>query len=171
MTQLDYDAMRTMARELYVPGEFGYGRIVKRLEQAFPGWAGEKHTVGRWVNEEKRLRVQKQKEASRKRDRHSTDPVRRAHSMRARVSGRKGYALDLEWFQTRLGAGVCEATGVPFDLTELKSPWSPEVDQIVADGGYSKENTQMVCRMYNMAKETNTHEDVLLLAKALVHKG
>jgi hypothetical protein len=83
----------------------------------------------------------------------------------------KGLAFDLthEWIYERVAKGVCEVTGIPFVLTgEGKNrPWSPSLDRIDPSQGYTRDNVQVVCWMYNAAKGVAGHEDVLKLAEAL----
>lgn len=64
--------------------------------------------------------------------------------------------LDREWFQTRLDAGVCELSGLPFDLTGYASvggrgPNIPSVDRINPSGGYTKDNCRMILWWLNRA--------------------
>ena len=78
--------------------------------------------------------------------------------------------LTREWFEERLAAGCCEVTGIPFDLNGKWAPFAPSVDQTDPGCGYTPENTKLVVFMYNMAKNTWKHEDVLKLAEALCQK-
>lgn len=66
---------------------------------------------------------------------------------------------------------ACEKTGLPFSKTGSgEQPWQRSVDQISPGAGYTEENTQAVCLIYNYAKHTWTHEDVVKFARALVAK-
>ena len=78
--------------------------------------------------------------------------------------------IDRHWVQERLSRGYCEVTGLPFivDSNAIKNPWAPSLDQIRPGQGYTPENTQVVVWIYNVAKGSWAHEDVLTLAQSLL---
>lgn len=78
--------------------------------------------------------------------------------------------ITKQWIQERLDRGCCEVTGLPFVLTanKIANPWSPSLDQIIPGKGYTPENTQVVVWVYNVAKGSWVHEDVLVFANALL---
>jgi hypothetical protein len=84
--------------------------------------------------------------------------------------------LDLPWILERVSRGFCEVTGLPFvfDPDEPERPgaraFSPSLDRKDPSKGYTKDNTQVVVWVYNGAKGSNTHEDVLKMAEALCRK-
>lgn len=66
------------------------------------------------------------------------------------------FDLDIEWFDSRINAGVCELSGLPFDLTEKygvggRGPNSPSVDRKDPKGPYTKENCRMILWWLNRA--------------------
>lgn len=79
------------------------------------------------------------------------------------------FDLDYEWVYERVSAGHCSVTGLPFNFSGGKHPFGPTLDRIVPEGGYTKENTQVVVWAYNAAKGVGTHEDVMALACALTY--
>ncbi len=88
----------------------------------------------------------------------------------ARARARKRgipFEITSDWIKEKLSIGRCEVTGIPF--ADYHSPWSPSLDQIIPGHGYTKENTQLVVYAYNMAKNRFSHDDVMLLAKALIN--
>ena len=107
------------------------------------------------------------------------DPWARASRLltwvRARAA-RKGceFDLDVEWIGERLEAGCCEVTGLPLELQISKigqiHPWGPSVDRIDSSLGYTKQNCQIVCWAYNMAKSDWNHDVVQRLAQAIVDR-
>ena len=78
--------------------------------------------------------------------------------------------ITREWVKQKLDIGICEATGIPLDMTtgQGASPWCPTLDQILPGQGYRPDNVQVVCYIYNKAKAQWTHEDVLTLSRALL---
>lgn len=64
---------------------------------------------------------------------------------------------------------MCARTGIKFDLTSGsgKQPFGPSVDRIDGSLGYEPGNIQLVCNLYNYAKNEFADADVLIFAKAL----
>ena len=64
----------------------------------------------------------------------------------------------------------CARTKIPFDFTmgKGKLPFGPAMDRVNPDGSYNAANVQIVCNVYNFAKNEFTDFDVLLFAFALV---
>jgi len=86
-----------------------------------------------------------------------------------------GHDLTLEWIESRLRTGRCEATGLPFTLAPSRvggssrtHPFSPSLDRIRQGGDYSEANTRMVVFIYNVARSDFSDDDLLTLARAIV---
>jgi hypothetical protein len=103
----------------------------------------------------------------------------RAQRLIAAAKSRSEKPCDLttDWLQEKLERGRCEVSGLPLVLVGrtgqgwgTKHPFSPSLDQKVAGLGYTKENTQVVCWIYNIAKSHWSHEEVMKLALALTTK-
>lgn len=81
-------------------------------------------------------------------------------------------SITEEWLSDKLSTGVCDVTGIKFDmLPPVKSrmrAFAPSVDRIDSSLGYNESNCQVVCWLYNRAKGDGTHADVMKLAEALV---
>src|SRR5579872_2900815 len=78
--------------------------------------------------------------------------------------------LTKEWILERLERGVCEVTGLPFDLSKTgtrQNPFAPSLDRKNPHAGYTTDNVQVVVWIYN-AKQNFTHDDVLRLSAALL---
>ena len=70
---------------------------------------------------------------------------------RARMKNME-FELDRKWIRKRIKKGLCEISGVPFDLQSQSgqlSPRAPTLDRIVPELGYTKENSRMICRALN----------------------
>jgi hypothetical protein len=73
------------------------------------------------------------------------------------------------WFAEKYDAGVCEVTGIPFDMDN--PAFKPEVDHKVPrslGGTDDEDNLQMVVAIYNRSRMNYTHEDLVTLCRALV---
>ena len=110
------------------------------------------------------------------RQRHAAADRRAYHLVRtARCrAAEKGWAFDLtpQWVQERLERGVCEVTGLPFDMplgdgTGRARAFGPSLDRQDNGRGYTTDNVKVVCWMYNAAKGVSTHSDVVKFAEAL----
>lgn len=104
-----------------------------------------------------------------------TDPSYRAvlmwRSARTRAE-RKGIPFDLtlERVERAVVKGVCEVTGLRFDLdlpNARAHALSPTIDRVDSALGYVMHNVQITCWLYNRAKADGTHEDVMMLVRAL----
>lgn len=69
----------------------------------------------------------------------------------------------MSWVEAKLKSGKCEATGIEFELglqeENWKShPYSPSLDRIDNNKGYTPENTQAVCWAVNAARHQYNDE-------------
>lgn len=81
--------------------------------------------------------------------------------------------LDESWVRKKLAAGVCEVSGIAFQIAtpgEGKNPFSPSIDRIDRTKGYTFQNCRMVVFIFNLARNSWKDSDVLLLAEALVRR-
>lgn len=86
------------------------------------------------------------------------------------------FSLSHEDVVTVLARGVCEATGLPFDMgpsvnKHRANPWAPSLDRRDNSKGYTPDNVQVVCAAYNYAKNEFTPEVLLTVARAIVDKA
>lgn len=67
----------------------------------------------------------------------------------------------------------CRQTGILFDFSTMKGKRSfgPTIDRIDNSRGYTIDNIQIVCNIYNMAKNEFTHDDVMKFAIALIERN
>lgn len=90
---------------------------------------------------------------------------------RAQAKGRE-FDLDLDWVKDNLSEEKCQATGVSFVYEvpneQRHGDFSPSVDRVDNTRGYTKDNCQIVCLMYNRAKSEGTLDNVLMMAKEMV---
>ena len=78
------------------------------------------------------------------------------------------------WIEEKILAGVCEVTGIPFDIVghstptaHAKNPWVPSIDRIDSAQPYLKNNVQLVVFMYNVCKAEFAHADVVKFCRAV----
>lgn len=93
---------------------------------------------------------------------------------RAKAQGWPAPNFGSLWIEEKIIAGVCEVTGIPFDLvaqaslaSHAKNPWVPSIDRIDSSKPYLKDNVQIVVFMYNMCKAEFSHLDVVCFCKAI----
>lgn len=107
--------------------------------------------------------------------RRQNEPMFRAyelwHGAKCRASMRKiDFSLSRRLVEKALMFGYCAVTGLKFDLAlkgKRMGSFSPSIDRIDPALGYSDQNCQVVCWLYNRAKGDGSHSDVLKLAEAL----
>ena len=78
------------------------------------------------------------------------------------------FSLNQQWIEKRLRVGKCEVTSLRFGEYPKRDGFTASIDRVIPENGYTEENCKMVVWMYNAAKGTGTHEDVLRVAKALL---
>lgn len=86
------------------------------------------------------------------------------------------YDLDIDWVHEKLLKGVCEVSGIPFKFDYEYTPggygvgraFAPSLDRVDPMKGYTKDNVKVVVWCYNACKGVASHNEVLILAKALV---
>jgi hypothetical protein len=78
------------------------------------------------------------------------------------------------YIEEKILKGVCEVTGIPFDLesqqsdsVHAKNPFVPSLDRIDSNKPYLKDNIQLVVFMYNVCKAEFEHKDVVKFCKAV----
>lgn len=129
-----------------------------------------------------RSRERRQTDAYRKMDRAYTNSVhgragRLVRSARTRATAAKmEFNLSLEQITAVLADGKCQVTGIPFivEVGEGRGngrAFGPSLDRIDNTKGYTPENTQVVCWIYNRAKGVQGHREVMKLAEALCQKS
>lgn len=82
------------------------------------------------------------------------------------------FDLDKKWLESRLSAGICEATGIKFtgNTHPFCDPFVPSIDRIDCEKGYTKDNCQVVVQIYNIAKADHNASILLDWAQSFVEK-
>lgn len=117
-------------------------------------------------------------EAARARERLKTVDGRAEMLYQGLLGRSKGWRnlvdLDRDWIAERIRPGVCQVTGIPFEFVlghrAIENLWTPSVDKIDPEGGYTRNNCRVVVTLYNRAKQVWTDEDVRRLAEAVCAK-
>lgn len=107
----------------------------------------------------------------RKAQRQNPDGRYRAGRLIQEAKKRAECTITLDWLSTKIASGVCEVTGLPLDLGGHGAParpFAPSIDRVDPTKGYTPDNVKVVVWIYNRAKGVHTHEDVMILAKALI---
>lgn len=92
---------------------------------------------------------------------------------------RKGIPCDIDAdFMRRMleaQGGKCAGTGMELKPTAGrghggKDPYTVSIDRKDPSKGYTRDNVQLVCVIYNEAKNMYNHQDVLNMARAIVKR-
>lgn len=85
---------------------------------------------------------------------------------------KRGLPCDLvvEEIQARIDAGVCELTGIPFDLSTPRSWNAPSLDQINPGLGYTQANVRVVLYALNVMANTWGPGRIMEIASAISAK-
>jgi len=86
---------------------------------------------------------------------------------RAKKKGRC-FTLTPEWAKERLEVGICELSGLPFELGEPTGkgrsagplPYAPSIDRIDQDKGYTVKNSRMILNCLNAFKNIMSDDDM-----------
>lgn len=81
--------------------------------------------------------------------------------------------VSVEWIIDKLSLGVCEHTGLPFDLSPISefssNPYSPSLDKINPKiKNYTPENTRVVLTAVNKALNEYGEQTMLPILKAML---
>lgn len=92
-----------------------------------------------------------------------------------------GYDFDLpiEWVYSKILTGICEVTGIPFVLVTKETygihnniqPFSPCIDRINSNLGYTMDNCRIVVNIFNQCKMHWSDEDVQVFVKAYYERN
>lgn len=78
------------------------------------------------------------------------------------------------WITQALDAGVCQLSGIPFDLTPTKAshfnPYSPSIDRIDSSKGYTFKNSRVILTALNVALSEYGLDTYLTIAKKVISK-
>lgn len=109
---------------------------------------------------------------------YCTNKGRAVHMLNSAKQRAKKYKLDFdidfEFIFQKLEKGVCEVTGIPFVLRtnggkgHRDNSFSPSLERRDNNKGYTKDNVQVVCWIYNRAKGAFPLEDLLTMTQALL---
>ena len=84
------------------------------------------------------------------------------------------FDLTLEWILDKLKIGKCEKTNLKFQYNSYDSekinPYTPSLDKIIPEEGYTKDNVQVVVLNYNRLKNDSEEVHALAISYALVRQ-
>lgn len=81
------------------------------------------------------------------------------------------FTLTRKFVDNAIIQGICPILGIAFNVDPDRKSYSAfaaAIDRIDPNKGYTKRNCQIVCWIYNRAKGNGTHDEVLILAEALM---
>lgn len=96
----------------------------------------------------------------------------RASALLAASRARRGGNLTREWVEERLATGLCEVTGLGFDLSPQRerrgqNPLAPSLDRIDPSGGYTTDNVRVVIFAFNAFKGRMSQDEAVSLIKRM----
>lgn len=78
------------------------------------------------------------------------------------------------WVLQALDTGVCQLSGIPFDLKPTKkynfNPYSPSIDRIDSSKGYTFENSRVILTALNVALSEYGLDTYVTIAKKVISK-
>ncbi len=84
------------------------------------------------------------------------------------------FDLTIERIEKAITVGICERTGIAFDLSDSCgeiNPLTPSIDKIDSKGGYTLDNVQIVCQWYNAAKGTMSDDQLFEFMRYAIMKN
>lgn len=80
------------------------------------------------------------------------------------------FSISRRRIERALRRQTCEVTRLQFDLrAQRMGALTPSIDRIDPALGYTDDNINVVCWIYNRAKGNGSHQAVMLLVEALAH--
>jgi hypothetical protein len=80
------------------------------------------------------------------------------------------FDITLEWMDSKI-RGVCELSGIKFDMSVKRGPNSPSIDRIDPKGPYTMENCRMVIWFLNRAKSNYDEKYVMDIYRRVVARS
>jgi len=74
------------------------------------------------------------------------------------------------WIKERLDRGVCELTGIAFDMTGKRTQNSPSIDRIIPGGPYTPENCRMILWSLNRGLNNYGLDYMLTIFEMILRK-
>lgn len=83
------------------------------------------------------------------------------------------FTLTRKRVDSAIEKGVCEVTGIKFDMAVGKGrqPFSPSIDRMDLDKGYTDDNVKVVIWMHNMVRSNWGNEPLKLYLKSFLTKA
>lgn len=85
------------------------------------------------------------------------------------------FNLTVEYVQVVIFIGICQRTGIKFDLETkgraIRNAYAPSIDRIDSSKGYTIDNTQIVCDMYNHGKGQHSDEEFIKFCHIVAAKN
>ena len=98
--------------------------------------------------------------------------VKLEHTKKRAKQRNLSFDLTKEWLQSKLNKNICEATGLQLNHNKdpFINPYYPVIDRIDSTKGYTQDNCQIVCWMFNNAKADHPVEVFEIWANEFVKK-
>ena len=86
---------------------------------------------------------------------------------------REGIEFNLteEWLRPKLDLGVCELSGIPFDMEGKLTQNCPTIDRIISDKGYTANNCRLILWSINRALKNYGDQYFLNVVEKILRKN
>jgi hypothetical protein len=85
------------------------------------------------------------------------------------------FEITVEYVQLFLEIGICQRSGFRFDMVshnyKQRNAYAPSIDRIDSSGGYTIDNVQIVCDMYNHGKGQHSDEEFIRFCHQVARKN
>lgn len=99
--------------------------------------------------------------------RNRQNGVRYANGSARKAREMPPVTIDAAWINARLAKGICSRTGISL-FAGQNDPFMPSLDRKISAGanGYTPDNAQVVCQLFNLVKGAWTDRQALTILKA-----
>ncbi|QWY83179.1 postulated decoy of host sigma factor protein [Rhizobium phage RHph_X2_24] len=127
-----------------------------------------------WTDEQKEKHAKRTNKYYRESLRSKATHLTSSAKIRAQNRGMQ-FEISADFIHASLIVGHCWATGLPFRYPDGNAknttPFSPSIDRRNTQLGYTNENVQVVCSIYNLGKNHHDEIDFIAMCMAVAERN